>query len=436
MPIPSPSTPAEVISNLANNVVRELPNAKPKERRTMIGATTTSIGYSLFDLYGSFNWSVDQTFPQTAEIEYLRRYGNTKKVFQLAPTGSAGKALATGFIGSDILQGTIYNYGDVVFKTASPVVISAISLSCTITVASNVAYVTTSVDHHLNEGIEPVISGSSTGGIDGQYAIQVSSPTEFSYETTATDGAAAGAVLTGFNGAVVDLITDTTVSNNTGVKTNVPFGEGVNAATPIPNVDDPIYVDFDGITGGTETESVDDYRARVIYRWQNPVTLFNKAAITVEATKINGVTRVWVREITPDVGQVTIYFMRDNDANPIPSPTQRNIVKDQVLTIKPVTTSNVDVILGALTPVNVDFTFSDLDPNTSTMQAAITTALESYFSTSTNEGQNVDEDAYRSAISTSISKIGEKVVTFALASPTGDVAVTDGQIATLGSISY
>ena len=216
----------------------------------------------------------------------------------------------------------------------------------------------------------------------------------------------------------------------------MPFGEGVNAATPIPNVDDPIYVDFDGITGGTETESVDDYRARVIYRWQNPVTLFNKAAITVEATKINGVTRVWVREITPDVGQVTIYFMRDNDANPIPSPTQRNIVKDQVLTIKPVTTSNVDVILGALTPVNVDFTFSDLDPNTSTMQAAITTALESYFSTSTNEGQNVDEDAYRSAISTSISKIGEKVVTFALASPTGDVAVTDGQIATLGSISY
>jgi len=436
MAIPASSTPAEVISNLANNVIRELPNAKPKERRTMIGAATTSIGYGLFDLYGAFQWSVDQTFPQTAEIEHLQRWGNTKKVFQLAPTGSAGKALATGVLGSVILQNHIYTYTDVAFKVVSSVSIMAVLLPCSIVVSSGVAHVTTTSDHNLNNGVKPVIDGSTTAGVDGKKEISVLSSVEFSYITTAIDGTATGIITVSYEGALVDLVTDTTVDDNTGVKTNASFGSGISAGVPLPGVDDPIVVNFDGITGGTETESVDDYRKRVISRWQNPVALFNPAAIKVKATEINGVTRVWVREITPDVGQVTVYFTRDNDENSIPSPTQRAIVKDSILTIKPVTTSDVDVILGPLTPITIDFTFSALEPNTLTMQAAITQSLETYFSTSTKESVNVDEDAYRAVIASSTSSTGENVVTFNLAIPSGDITVNDGELAVLGSVTY
>ena len=52
-------------------------------------------------------------------------------------------------------------------------------------------------------------------------------------------------------------------------------------------------------------------------------------------------------------------------------------------------------------------------------------------------GENVDEDAYRSAIYNTVDPdTGELVDTFSLSGPVGDVVIASGEIGVLGSIVY
>jgi uncharacterized phage protein gp47/JayE len=63
------------------------------------------------------------------------------------------------------------------------------------------------------------------------------------------------------------------------------------------------------------------------------VANFNVAAIINKALEVPGNTRVWVREITDEVGQVTIVFTRDNDGI-IPTSGDRETTKAKILEIK------------------------------------------------------------------------------------------------------
>ena len=96
------------------------------------------------------------------------------------------------------------------------------------------------------------------------------------------------------------------------------------------------------IGGGTDQETEESLRARMLGRIQNPVAHFNVAAITEKAKVIPGVTRVFVQEVTPAIGQVTTYFMRDNEISPIPTGSEVTKVKDSILEIKPANTASTD----------------------------------------------------------------------------------------------
>jgi len=50
---------------------------------------------------------------------------------------------------------------------------------------------------------------------------------------------------------------------------------------------------------------------------------------------------------------------------------------------------------------------------------------------------SLDEDAYRAAIFNTIATdTGERVQTFALSTPTGDIAIANGEIPVLGNITF
>ena len=202
-------------------------------------------------------------------------------------------------------------------------------------------------------------------------------------------------------------------------------------------VDDILVSNFDAIGGGSDQETESELRARMLDRIQNPVAHFNVAAITEKAKEVSGVTRVFVQEITPALGQVTIYFMRDNDVNPIPVGADVANVKSKILEIKPANTDDDDVIVNAPTGVPVDFTLSALTPNTTTMQTAISANLRQFFDSRTSVGVNIDEDAYRAAIFNTVDTVtGDTVQTFALSTPAGDVVIAAGEIGILGTVSY
>ena len=228
------------------------------------------------------------------------------------------------------------------------------------------------------------------------------------------------------------------------VTINIGHNLSSNVAVTIAGADQTEYngvqeagVDAGELAGGTDQEDDDSLRERFLERIQNPVAQFNDAQITSTAKEINGVTRVFITDAFPEPGQVTIFFMRDNDLNPIPTAPEVTAVKNQILTIKPANTADVDVIVNAPTPVNVPFTFTALVPNTLTMQAAIDANLQQFFAEDTSVSIDIEEDAYRSAIFNTVDPDTSDVVrSFTLSTPTGDIAIANGEIGVFDGTTY
>lgn len=184
------------------------------------------------------------------------------------------------------------------------------------------------------------------------------------------------------------------------------------------------------ITGAVET----DYNVVEEPILIESTTIFH---YIVANTPVTPATGTIVSTLSVPVGQTIIYFMRDNDVNPIPTGSEVTEVKNNILTIKPANTSDADVIVLSPTGVPVDFTFSALTPNTSTMQQAITANLQQFFDERTGIGIDIDEDAYRSAVFNTVDTVtGAVVQTFTLSVPSGDIAIDTGEIGTLGNVVY
>jgi len=184
------------------------------------------------------------------------------------------------------------------------------------------------------------------------------------------------------------------------------------------------------ITGAVETDyNVSDARILVI-----DTTTF---CYVVQGTPTTPATGTILVSPTVALGQVVVYFTRDNDASIIPSPSEVTTLKTELLTIKPANTADVDFMVKAPTAVSVPFTFTALTPNTSTMQDAITANLEALFQESTSVGSDLRAFSYNSTIYQTIDpETGDTITDFTLSAPSGDVAIGVGELPTLGGITY
>ena len=71
------------------------------------------------------------------------------------------------------------------------------------------------------------------------------------------------------------------------------------------------------------------------------------------------------------------------------------------------------------------------------MRSAIIANLEQFFRESTTVGVNIDQDAYRAAIFNSVDPdTGLSIKSFSLSSPTSDITILQGEIGTLGNITF
>ena len=184
------------------------------------------------------------------------------------------------------------------------------------------------------------------------------------------------------------------------------------------------------ITGAGETEyNVSDASIIVI-----DSTSFAYVVSGTPATPATGV--ISSTSVVP-AGQCIVYFMRDNDDNPIPSASEVQDVKDELNLIRPANTAEQDLIVNSPTPITVDFTFTDILPDTSTMRTAITANLDQFFTESNEVGSDLDEDAYRSAIINTVdTETGDKMQTFTLSTPSGDITIQSNEVPVLGAVTY
>lgn len=434
MPIIYPDNRQQIVDRVSTDIQNELPESEPFLRNSYL--RSLAIGYSgaAYDIYKTIQALQQQMFPDTATGEFADRWAAFKGIFRNPATQSIGNITVTGIVSTIIPLSTELQSSDgVIFTTQSDGQILTHGFSTTLTRSGSTVTATTASDHHYADGNNIVIVGADQSEYNGTFSIVVTSATTFTYQIIGTPVTpATGSITSSFTYANIPI-----KSISYGTETNLISGSELFFSSVIPGIDNSAFVQFGGLTGGEDLESDDDFKKRYLYAYQHPISYFNVSEITSKCQEINGVVRVFVEEITPDVGQVTIYFMRDNDTNPIPTPSQVTEVKNHLLTIKPAHVDPNDVIVSAPTPVQVAFIFSFLNPNTTTMQNAITANLQAFFQESPIVGQNITKHAYESVISSTIDPAtGNYVTDFVLTSPTTDIAIASGQIAVLGGISW
>lgn len=435
MPLDIPDSAAEVDARSKADVQRELQRSNPFLKNSWLGAIVTACANRIYDLYLQLLEAIRQNFPDTATGDYLIRWAAIWGRQLIAASKASGNAIATGTLGSTVPISTTFSVSGLgIYTSTAAASITAKTIQIQDLTRSGTTVTALCETEH---GLANNVVGQITGATNTQYNISapvtVISALEFTYEITTTppDELGTGAQID-FNTAVVPIESD-----DFGAATNLAAGTELNLQSPIVGVDDTLTVDFGAIGGGTDQESQDAFRERTLDRIQNPVAHFSAADIRSKAKEVAGVTRVFVQEVTPTVGQVTIYFMRDNDADPIPDGSEVTTVKNKILEIKPANTIDDDVIVNAPTGVDVDFTYTGLTPNTATMRAAITANLQQFFEERTEVGVNIDEDAFRSAIFNTVdTQTGDLVETFTLSAPAGDVTIAAGEIGVLGTVTY
>lgn len=268
---------------------------------------------------------------------------------------------------------------------------------------------------------------------------KAASPAVGNITVTGTNGAIVptGSALARSDGAQYTTDAEATIAGGTATiaVTALEGGQAGNAAaasslsfdTPIAGVSASATVDAGGLTGGADIETDDDLRARLLARIQAPPHGGAQHDYVAWALEVPGVTRAWVYPAELGLGTVTVRFVRDDDASPIPDAGEVTAVQEYIDALRPVTAV---VTVAAPVAVPLDFTI-DIVPDTAAIRAAIEAELRDLLRREAEPGATILLSHIREAISLAAGE-NDHVLT----APAANVTHAVGEMATFGTITW
>lgn len=369
-------------------------------------------------------------------LDYIT-LGLTKNDAEIA----SGKITFTGTVGATIPAGTILTNTDgFQYTTQAEGIIATQTISiASINRVADTAIVETATEHNLtNSTLVSIIGSSQTEYNITNQIISITSPTTFTFQVSGSPiTPATGTLFLVYNGITVSIS-----SNEVGSDKNLNSNTILALTSPVIAVDDDVYPVFDGINGGLDEESDDDFISRKLEFFNNPPTNANASAYKVflkdkKLSGISGITRVYVKETPPTV---TIYFLRDGDTDSIPTAQQvidaKNALIDPDTGIKPAEMPASNLTVLAPTPVVVNFQFSELVPNTIIMQEAITNNLKAFFRNNAEFEKNINRSDYEIPIATATDSQSNAIESFKLNFPTTTIQINEGQMPIFGTVTF
>jgi uncharacterized phage protein gp47/JayE len=260
-----------------------------------------------------------------------------------------------------------------------------------------------------------------------------------------TDGVTipAGTVLQRSDGAEFSTDADGTVAAGTttvactaaaaGEDGKTPAGSQLTLVNPIAGIDATALVETEGLSGGVDVEADAALLVRLLARIQQPPHGGAEFDYEAWALEVAGVTRAWVYPAELGLGTVTVRFMMDDAyADGIPQAADVAIVQAYLDTVRPVT-ADVTVVAPVAVPLALTI---ELTPNTAAVQEAVETEIRDLLLR-----EAIPEDG-NGAGTILLSHIREAISIAAgetdhvLVSPVADVIHDQGEIATLGVITW
>lgn len=442
MALDLPTSAQVILDRMKSDVAAALPNSSPGLRKSFILGLLVAIANRIFDFVLDLVDVNRENNPGTA-IHTREDWSASKGVTRLSGVKSSGfLEVFSATPGGPVPEGTKWsaaNGREYEATADTSMVLGAVNINSVIDSGGGEAVVTTDDPHNLTGGEDIVIGGCATEPAynDTHLNIEFIDTTSFrifGHAGSADEPAGSPAILV-FHSASVPV-----ESTEVGQDGDLDAGALVTLNSPIPGfpaIQDTATTEL-GIGGGVDQETSDAHYDRYLEEVRNSIAHFNVSDIRAHAKTVNGVTRVFVEENTPAVGAVRIYFMRDEDADPIPSGSEVAEVDAVIQGIRPANTVEADVDVLAPTAEVVNFVFDALDPNTSTMQAAIEANLLQFFAEETEVGVDVSEDGIRAAIFTTTDTVtGARVASFNYTTPAaGDVTIASNEIGKLGTFAW
>lgn len=236
-----------------------------------------------------------------------------------------------------------------------------------------------------------------------------------SYRVTAAKTAEAGT-----NSTTVEAI-------DAGTLGNAEVGLELTLVQPVEGIAGTFIVEDPGLVGGTAQESVESLRARVIRSYRVIPHGGSADDYVTWALECPGVTRAWCRRNYMGPGTVGVFFMRDEDEDPVPTPDQLEEVKAYIEPLRPVTAE-----LYVLAPATVPTVYQiRLDPDTSAVRRAVEAQLADLHDREAGLGDGLLISHIREAISGARGEWDHELVW-----PTTDLPAGSNELLTYGGCTW
>lgn len=284
------------------------------------------------------------------------------------------------------------------------------------------------------------VAAAGTVTFTGTNGIDVPAGTEINRGDDAVFTVAATATVTG--GSVTVAVTAAAA----GAAGNTDVGTTMTLATAIAGVQSTGAV-ATALDGGTDVESDESLRARMLLRYQNPPQGGAESDYVQWALAVAGVTRAWCAPIGMGAGTVVVYFMMDevqaaNDGFPqgangvaadesrdTPATGDQLTIADAIYPLRPAT-ALVYAAAPAANPIDFSITLAGASAST---KAAIEAAIADVF---------VREGTPLAGYSVPLDKVEEAIIAvadsdgFVITSPAANIVSVLGQLPTVGTITW
>ncbi|WP_182869750.1 baseplate J/gp47 family protein [Bradyrhizobium diazoefficiens] len=368
------STPTlrDVRSLVRDAVNASLPGADANVPNSVLRVLSDNQGALCHLTLQYIDWLALQLLPDTAETEWLDRHGD---IWLVNADGSTGRKMAALASGTASFQGTI----DGTVLPAHTQLQSAVGMPA---------------------------------GSDSPYEV-------VTYETLADIITSSAAPV---EGAIRAL--------DPGSFGNLPTDASLSITIPVPGVSTTAQVV--ALTGGTDDETDEQLRGRILRRIQQPP--MGGAAHDYEAwaLAVPGVTRAWTVANEMGIGTMTTRFLMDDlraDDDGWPRPEDIAAVADYIDKMRPVAVKDCYVVA----PIKqfIDMTIADLVPDSEEVKAEIEASLRSMLKLMAAPGQTIFAAWVSYAIMNSPS-----VQSFRLVTDADYVMPSPGHMAVLGTINF
>jgi len=215
-----------------------------------------------------------------------------------------------------------------------------------------------------------------------------------------------------------------------GTAGNLADDSAAGLVVPIPGVDESATLE--GLRGGTDTETDDQLRARVLKRIQQPPMGGDATDYEQWALAVPGVTRAWCGPLEMGIGTVTVRFLMDDlraDNDGWPTAQDIETVSAYIESKRPVAVKDCFVVAPIKQPI--DFVIDNLDPDTTEVRNEIEASIRDMLRTAAAPGQTIFV-AWKNYAVLNV----PHVVSFRLVNNEDDVMPSPGHMAILGDIIY